>query len=784
MISSSDSESSSFSVLTLQRFNAATLASIVSVALAAITLLSYWPITSHQFICLDDQHYLFDSPHVRNGVTWQGIVWAFQTGYFSNWHPLTWISFMLDSQIFGMKPAGFLLTNLVLHTANCLLLFVWLKAITRKIWPSALVAALFAWHPLHVESVAWVSERKDVLSTLFFLLTLIAYSSYAKLSSNRNESDVSHKTERGKHHHYLSLLFFMFGLMSKPMVVTLPFVLLLLDYWPLRRFDLFKLDSLRVDLPRLTLEKLLYFILAFAASVVTVVVQRAGGAVSSLGGVSLFRRLANSLIAYFDYVSNTLWPVNLSAVYPMPLDLSIGTAIVAGIVLVFISALVLKGAKSFPFAVTGWLWFLGTLVPVIGLVQVGAQAMADRYMYIPSIGLFILLAWGLQELVLSLAKRRIAFVAATVAALGVCLVCTRIQLGYWQNSETLFRHALAVMPNNYLAYDNLGKALQDQGRSDEAIASWTKAVQLAPGYSEAQYNLGTALLEQGRHAESIVHLQAAVKAAPGDANAHQNLANAYLKLGELAQATAEYAESATLAPDVPVFRRVLGSALLRQSKWNDAALVLSDAVRLEPGNAEANRNLGVALINQGRGGEALKYFEEAARLEPNNTDMRFNFGLALLDQNQPARAAEQFSECLRLNPDETRSHYRLAVALSQQHKLKEAISHYNEALRLSPEFPEALNGLARLLACAPEDALRDGPEAVKLAEKACAMTKNQRPEMLTTLAAAYAEAGKFQDAIGIGQKARELATSNGQTALAAKAGELVQLWQSGRPLRE
>jgi Flp pilus assembly protein TadD, contains TPR repeats len=579
----------------------------------------------------------------------------------------------------------------------------------------------------------------------------------------------------------LALLFFSFALMSKPMVVTLPFVLLLLDFWPLQRFQIFELASLRSNLPRLLREKITFFILAFAASVVTYFVQKSGGAVSSVADFSIPRRIANSLLAYAAYLSKTVWPVNLSAVYPMPLEMPVGQVLLAAMLLICLTIFFVLAARQKPFMITGWLWFLGTLVPVIGLVQAGAQAMADRYMYIPSIGLFVLIVWGLGA-VLS-ARQAPIFIGASAVALSACVVCTRFQLAYWRDSETLFRHAIAAVPDNYLGYDNLGKALQDQGRKDDAVSCWKKAVEIAPQYAQAQYNLGTVLLEQGKDEEAILHLKAAVKAAPADANAHQNLGNAYLKLGKLADATVQYAESAALMPNVPIFRRVLGSVLLRQSRWSEAALVLADAVRLEPTSAEANRNLGFALIRQGRGDEALTYFSEAVRLQP-DFEMRFNLGFALLEQHQPVQAAEQFAECVRLNPNETSSHYRLATALSQQHDVKGAIRHYHEALRLTPEFPDALNELARLLACAPEDGLRDGAEAVKLAEKACALTNNQQANVLTTLAAAYAEAGRFQDAIVSAQKARALAASNGQSALAAKAGELLQLCQSGRPLRE
>jgi protein O-mannosyl-transferase len=764
-------------VLTFQRFNVSTIT--VCLLLAALTLLCYWPVLSHQFVCLDDEHYLFDSGYVAKGLTWSGVVWSLQTGYFCNWHPLTWLSYMLDAQIYGMSPGGFHLTNLLFHIANSVLLFFFLKSMTQRLWPSALVAALFAWHPLHVESVAWVSERKDVLSTFFFLLTLFCYFRYVK------EREISPPRPNHVSRYYLlSLLLFILALASKQMVVTLPCVLLLLDFWPLQRISL---NTRREDFVSSALvllrEKLPFFALALAASAVAFAVQKASGSVSSLETLPLQLRIANSLFAYVAYLSNTFWPANLCAVYPLS-HLSVIGVLAAAILLAAVSAFFVFRIRQDPFLLVGWFWFVGTLVPVIGLIQVGSQSRADRYMYIPAIGLSIALIWGIDALFHSWPRRFQFLAVLSIAGLAACLFCTRVQMGYWHDSETLFRHAIVAVPNNYLGYNGLGKALDDLGRKDEAIRACKEAIRLVPEYSEAQYNLGTILLRLGKPEEALPHFKTALQETPNNANAHENLGNAYLKMDKLAQATAEYASAAVLAPDNPVFLQVLGIALLRQSKWSEAATVLTEALKLDPKNADANRNFGIALVNQGKRVEAIRYFSEAVRLQPNNSDIRFNLGLALLEENRPQQAAEQLIECLRINPNETRSHYRLAVALSQQHKTRDAIFHYHETIRLTPEFPDALNDLAHLLACAPDADLRDGTEAVKLAEKACAMTDNQQAGMLTTLAAAYAEAGRFQDAIAAAQKAHALAASSGQSALAAKAGELLELCQSGRPLRE
>jgi len=781
MTASQETGPSGFTRLTFLRFNDSARNACICLLLAAFTLVCYWPVLSHKFVCFDDEHYLIDSGYVAQGLTWQGTVWALRTGYFSNWHPVTWLSYMLDAQIYGMSPGAFHFTNLLFHVANSLLLFSLLKSMTQRLWLSAVAAAVFAWHPLHVESVAWVSERKDVLSTFFFLLTLYGYFWYVK--ARENSTPLRNRASR---YYLLSLLAFILALMSKQMVVTLPCVLLLLDFWPLERITLEK-SKLRDSAPRwlpLLREKVPFFALAVGASIVAFAVQRSAGTVSSVESMPMRYRIANALTAYTAYLGDTFWPAHLSAVYPMSYQFSLVALLASALLLGAVTAFVVFRARQNPFLPVGWFWFVGTLVPVIGLIQVGAQARADRYMYIPSIGLSIALIWGFDALTRFWRRRFQVLILPSISLLTACLFCTRIQAGYWHDSEKLFRYSVALDPKNYVAYNCLGRALDELNRKDEAIRCFQEAVRLAPGFAGSRYNLGTLLISQGKNEEAIPHLQAAVKLFPADANAHQNLGYAYFTQGKLQLATSEYAESAALDPENAAFRLVLGSILLKQSRWSDAASVLSDSIKLDPNCAEANRSLGIALLNLGKRAEAIRYFSEAVRLQPASSDFRFNLGLALLDEKQAAQAADQFAECVRLNPDETKSHYRLAVALAQLHRTKDAIFHYREALRLTPEFPDALNELAHLLSCAQEADVRDGAEAVKLAEKACAMTNNQEASMLTTLAAAYAEVGRFQDASVTAQKARDLASIHGQNALAEKAAEWVALYQSGRPLRE
>ena len=646
-------------------------AALICLALAVITTALYLSIIHHDFVNFDDDDYITNNSHVQAGLTWAGVVWAFQTGAAANWHPLTWLSHMLDCQLYGLYPGGHHSTNLIFHVLNTLLLFLWLRQLTGTLWRSAIVAALFAWHPLHVESVAWASERKDMLSTFFWMLTLIAYARYA------GESKVP--GPKSKVFYGLSLLAFACGLMSKPMVVTLPFVLLLLDFWPLNRFPP---GSSARSIINLIDEKLPFFALTLAVSVVTYLVQTSGRALWSPAGLTFSARVANALWAYERYISKTFWPVNLSIFYTHPYHWPAGLAIGAALLLGLWSGLFLWRARQNPYLLVGWFWFLGTLVPTIGLVQVGSQSMANRYMYIPSIGLFILVVWGVNDFLNWRPHwRRIAELAGGVALAG-CLAGARIQLGYWQNSIKLFRHAIEATADNFVAYTCLGETLRDLGMKKEALMLCTEAVRIAPNSPVAQYNLGMALLQNQRLDEAIEHLAA------------------------------------------------------------------------------------------------------AARLAPCNSEILYNLGLVLLLHDKPDEAAKYFAAALVERPDFAEAQRRLAQALSRQSKSKEAIFHYRAALRLKPDFADALNELAWILATAPDSSLRSGAEAIPLAKRACELTQNQQAAFLTTLSAAYAEAGQFPDAMAAAQRAGRLAQLTGQKKIAGQDDDLLKLYQAGQPFRE
>ncbi len=528
--------------------------------LALGTLALYRPVTRFPFINFDDPEYISENPVTQAGLTWHGLVWAFNGIHVGNWHPVSWLSHMIDCQIFGVNAGGHHLMNVLFHIANTLLLFAFLRSATGFEWRSAFVAALFAWHPLHVESVTWVAERKDVLSTFFWLLTLLAYASYAKGSDELRVTSYERGNWLITHHsslfYFLALVFCALAMLSKPMAVTLPFTLLLVDVWPLKRVwnAEYGIRNLKTSL----LEKIPFFLLMLALCAVTFLAQRSAGAVSPVEWSS---RLGNVPVAYARYIAKTFWPTDLSLVYPYVYHWPVVAIAGSVAILIFISALAVMLLRREPWLAAGWFWFLGTLVPVIGFVQVGAQSMADRYFYIPSIGLFIVLVWSAAELCATLPNGKTILALIGGSALVGCMLATSLQISYWRNSESLFLHALEVTRNNYVAENALGKYFEKNGDNARALVLYQDAVRIEPRFASSQYNLGLALIGFGHKDEALEHLAAAAQFDPGNPDAQYNLGIFFLQNKHWADAAHCFEATLKLRPEFAPARVHLAEAL-------------------------------------------------------------------------------------------------------------------------------------------------------------------------------------------------------------------------------
>jgi tetratricopeptide (TPR) repeat protein len=693
---------------------------LVRLLLTVAVIAVYAPVVRYDFIALDDAQYVRDNEHINHGFTWSGIHWVFKNVVAGNWHPITMLSHMADCQVYGLYAGGHHFTNVLFHLANTLLLFQLLLKLTENrspsasqiadgknqkspappkfsnLWPCALVAALFGLHPLHVESVAWIAERKDVLSAFFGFLTLWCYAEYAKNSARQSL--------RPKVFYLLALLSYSLGLMAKPMLVTLPFVLLLLDYWPLRRILVQETPAGRSKIASsahfqswVVLEKIPFLLLAGIFSVIAFLVQKQAGAVIPLQNFPLSARLANAMMAYAHYLEKTFWPDSLAMLYPYHHwttgQIEGATAWFAGLSLMAVMTL-----RRRPYIFVGWFWFVGMLVPVIGLVQVGLQAMADRYTYLPLIGIFIALAWGLADLAAAATlpgpsasaghqnSRRTWPCAWMISGVVVAVLCFTVagavQVRYWKNSETLFGHAVRVTDNNTVAHYVLGALYDSQGKTDAALSQFMQAIQDDPGNVKARCGAGYILYGQGRWDEALEQYQTALGFAPDLAKAHFGLAEVLMKEHRLDEATGEYQR----------------------------------ALQSDPNIAEA--------------------------------------------------------------------HYQMAAIADARGDAVSAISHLQAAVQLAPDWALALNNLAWIRATQPEAKLRDGAEATRLAMRAVILTGKSDPNMLDTLAAAYAETGRFTDAVATAKSAIQYASIAGQTNLVNEIGACLKLYQAQQPDRE
>ena len=700
----------------------------VSAALTLITVLLYWRTVAYEFIVVDDHQYVYQNSNVLKGLTWDGIKWAFTTTRASNWHPLTWLSHMLDVSLYGLFAGGHHLTSAAIHLANILLLFLVLKQLTGKLWPSAFVAALFGWHPMHVESVAWICERKDVLSMFFLTLTLGAYGRYAAKPTTAK--------------YLTTLLLFALGLMSKPMLVTLPFVLLLLDYWPLARFTNSKPEirnpkSETRNFLFLAFEKIPFFILSLLSCVVTVYAQHKGGAVQTLEHVPLSSRLVDAINAYGAYLGKAVWPIHLSVFYPLPAVTSWSLFTASLIALVVLTGIAIRERRRAPWLIVGWLWFLGTLVPVIGLVQVGNQFIADRYTYIPYIGLFIMLAWSLD------AWLKWSHAASTES---------------WIKSSNMGASEMVTKSHPLPAgLEPLGK-----WRKESAEGGGPRG----PSEREANESLGW-----------------------GEGERRSNLNIDGLKLPLIVGASLVLLACVLLTS-------------IQLSYWRNSITLFTHAIAVTKSNVFCERNLSYALSEAGRGKEAIPHYEALLALTPNDVKARYNLGLELLNAQRPADAEQQFSEALKYQPNSDKLHNNLGIALSQQGQLDAAatefqkaiqlnpqfpwpclnyaivlqkkglaaaaVTNYTKALALQPDWPEALDKLAYLLATCPDAPPRNPAQAIRLATQATNLTERKSPDLLHTLALAYAAAGEFTNATTTAELAQKEARTAKLDPLASK----------------
>ena len=729
------------------------------VLLVAVTVAVFWPVRHHEFVNYDDPDYVTTNARVLRGLSWENVEWAFGS-HAGNWHPLTWLSHMLDVQLFGLKPGWHHWVSVLLHAVNSVLLFLLCRRMTGASWRSGCLAALFALHPLHVESVAWAAERKDVLSAFFFLLTLLAYVGFAACGAPGGNpasplrapglQGVRRRWFEVRHFWYCAaLLLFALGLMSKPMVVSLPCVLLLLDFWPLRRLEVGPKGFGAKALLPLLREKLPFFGLALIGCILTIQAQQTAGYVRSLETSPFGFRVSNALISYVRYAWMMVWPAKLAVFYPAPKAWPVSSAIGAALILGCITGIAVWQARKAPHFVAGWFFYLGTLAPVIGLVQVGQQALADRYTYLPLIGLFFAILWSVPELA-GLPKWARPWNALTMALLlSACGVLTRKQVAYWQDSGSLFQHAQAVTQDNALAHNNLGSFLMDRGKLTEAEPHFVEAVRIFPGFAEALVNLGLVREKQGRLAEAADCYQRAL-GIRATALGHYNFANLLVRRSELQAAESHYRA----------------------------------ALQLDPELAPAWQNLGVVEARQGKVIEAEQAYATAVRLRPGNADTHFSLGELLAGQQRWDEAIAQFKTALAAAPDDAEIHSHLASTLAAQGVFAEAAVHYSEACRLDARNPSYLNDLAWILATCPQGEVRNGTEAVRLAERAVQLGGEKEARFWATLDAAYAEAGRFDEAVAAAKKAREFALAKGQEALAQAAEERLALYAARKPYRQ
>ena len=715
--------------------------------LIGITLAVYWQVYAFDFVDFDDMRYVADNLHVQRGLTLDNAIWAFTTDAVGNWHPLTWLSYMLDYELFGLNAGRYHVVNVLLHVLGVLLLFEALRRIahahgnaTGILWRSTFVAAVFAVHPLHVESVAWIAERKDVLSTCFWFLTMIAYCAYAR---------------QPKLWRYLVVAgVFALGLMAKPMLVTLPCVLLLLDYWPLDRTRAAN-ENEEGTFPvwKLVLEKAPLFALSVASSAITLLVQTRGGAVHSLTDLTVPARVANALVAYVAYIGKALWPTGLAVLYPHSgSGLGLWRPAGAALLLVGASVLFLILLRRRRYLAVGWLWYLGTLAPVIGIIQVGAQAMADRYTYVPLIGLSIIVAWGMPDLLGAWRLPRAVTIGAAGVVVAAMTVTSAFQVRYWRDSKTLFTHTLEVTTDNYVAHHSLGLALFREDNLPEAIRHFSEALRVNPTFAPAHVNLGNAFAKQGRSDVAMAHFRAVLSLPASEVhpNAHNGLGLELAKLGKLDAAVAQYKKALEQDPEMTLAHALLGNALVSMQRFDEAIAHFAEAIKLGAQDGVAEYGWGRALAQRGKSSEAVARFRASLRKNPGDAEAHFSLGFELAKLGRADEAAAAYRAAIQRDPALTAAYKNLGNILARQGKPDEAIALYAKVLEIDPADPRAHYNIGKVLEVQGKQ-----DEASAFYRKA--MKNNAAdPDPPNNLAGILFAQGRYDEAAGYYEQALEI----------------------------
>jgi tetratricopeptide (TPR) repeat protein len=796
-------------------------------AIVAATFVAYEPIRHNGFVNYDDTGYITENPNVTGGITQQSIKWALTSLYAANWHPLTWLSHMADCQIFGLNPVGHHFANVSIHIVNALLLFWILNSISSSLWASAFIAAVFALHPLQVESVAWAAERKTVLSGLLWLLTMAVYIRYAR------------KPGFGPY----MLLLFVFGIciMTKPSVVTLPLVLLLLDYWPLERIRWGQIG-------RLILEKIPLLVMSAVSSIMTIIAQKGGEAVVSLDTIPLDTRITNVFSSYIKYIGKLIWPSELAVFYPPSYPaISKTTTAVYILLFILITGISIYIGRRRKYMAVGWLWFVGTLVPMIGLIQAGFQVMANRYMYLSMLGLLIIIAMGCKELIAKHPRLKTVAAVMGVISLSCLLVLTRMQVRHWQNSLTLFEYALKTTKNNVVietyygcalleagqldeaekhlnnamriiptakALSNLGKVYIKQGKTNEAISCFTsllrqnetsadghyylalslgmqkkydeaikhlaRTLEIEPNYPDARNKMALALMATGRLDEAVASFNKLLQKNKNSEEIHYNLAVALGKQNKFDEAIQHLARVLVIDPNYPDARNKMALALVTIGRLDEAVSCYNALLEHQKDSAEIHYRLAVVLGMQNKYDEAIKHLARVLELDPNYPDAHNKIGTLLASTGRLDEAIEHFSEALRTDTDKTKQYSNLARAYQQLGKYEEAIQSWTKAAELKPNDIGIINNLAWLMATVNNTSIENAKKATEFAEHACELTGYKDPSLLDTLAAAYAASGGFEEAATTAQKAIDIAKTKGQDAMAGRIQKRLELYRAGQ----